>query len=326
MINGNDLNTKTVAIQESRLRFLESRNKVFGDACPYIWPFLYSLNQRPCSLDLYDYGCVISANKVHSLLATHDFGLFSNLCTIMWTIIDIGLEKKPLPGHISTKFSMNHFKSEALLDNYHSIFCAPTSLSLDKLQSLLNAWPTRFDAHDSYHDLFSTQPGREWIQSYFDAYMVPAPRLRERINFFIDKYSIKSKKTVVVCYRGTDKHVEVRQDPLDYYCSCVSRLIDSLKAEQLIVQTDQLQVRGYICEKFGLDFSVFIEELPCTTGSVVMHLQNEVPLDKDSWAIDLIAMVYALSNAMGIVTHSGNIGFFMSMFALSLESTVIQCQ
>ena len=57
-----------------------------------------------------------------------------------------------------------------------------------------------------------------------------------------------------------------------------------------------------------------------------MHLQHDISLDKDVWAIDLIAMVFALSNAMGLVTHTGNIGFFMSMFSLSLKSTVVQCQ
>tara|TARA_B100002052_G_scaffold239047_1_gene222990 strand:- start:637 stop:1302 length:666 start_codon:yes stop_codon:yes gene_type:complete len=221
---------------------------------------------------------------------------------------------------------MNHFKNDALLDNYHSIFLPPTSLALENLQKLVDKWPTRFDAHDNYHDLFLAQPGQEWLKAYFAAYMVPAPRLAERIKFFLEKYSIRSKKTVAVCYRGTDKHVEIKQDPLEYYCSCVSRLIDSLKAEQLIVQTDQLQVRSYFCDKFGLDFCSFIEELPCTSGSVVMHLQHDISLDKDVWAIDLIAMVFALSNAMGLVTHTGNIGFFMSMFSLSLKSTVVQCQ
>lgn len=262
------------------------------------------------------------------LHATHDAGLFSCLTTIMWSILELQQLGLELPTRISNTFGMDRFKPELASNTFAQWFDQPTSCALKRLsevkaQSLFNTSPRLFDHHGDYHDLYNTQLGPDWLTSYLQAYMKPSPRLEEKIEAIENKYNIQKLRTVVACYRGTDKHTELQQDPVSTYLEKAIDLADTLGAQQVLIQTDQQQVRSLFQQTFK-GRCLFIQELPVTQGTVVLHQKLAGKIDVETWSMDLLAMVHACARASGVLSHTGNLGFFLSLLTLINGGKLVQ--
>lgn len=262
------------------------------------------------------------------LYATHQAGLFSCFTTIMWTIIEIQQSDLMLPKQISNTFGMDAFKNCPLADTFPRWFELPSGKALADLSCIkplgdLMQAPNLFDHHGNYEILYGQLLGPAWLATYFQAYMNPALSLRDAIYALECKYNISRSRTLVVCYRGTDKFTELQQDPVSLYIETAKHLIKELAIEQLIIQTDQVQVRTLFQNLFG-EQCIFIEELPATDGQVVLHEQLAGSIDRDTWALNLLAMVYACSKAAAVLTHTGNLGLFLSLVARSQGAEVVQ--
>ena len=96
----------------------------------------------------------------------------------------------------------------------------------------------------------------------------------------MQKYDITNLRTLAVIVRGTD--AEIRENTLDDYLKS-SRIVRENSIEQIIIQTDQRQVRNIFMERFDCQCR-FMDELPDTEGSVCMHFVPDA-IKKDEWAL-----------------------------------------
>jgi hypothetical protein len=317
-----ETSAKTLVITARQLQSLENKAKLLASLGPSVAIAILARENGPCTLACYQYGAVLVKNARRTLYSTHIAGLFSCLCTIMWTIRQVQASAGELPETINNRFGMRWNKTWLQSKSFGKHFVDPSPASLSALEALPPGEPV-FNHHGSYAGLFGQQLQADWLRAYFDCYMKPTDALRQRIEHLTTKYKLTARRTVVTCYRGTDKKIEVVPDPLDMYIAATRKMMAETDAEQILIQTDQTQVRDEFRRIFG-GSCIFIEELPTTEGSVVMHLTNDKLPDRDAWTMDLLAMCFALSACRGIVTHTGNVGFFLAMMAMLNGAKVVQ--
>jgi len=263
-----------------------------------------------------------------TLYLLHNHGLFSCLTTVLLTLLSIQLDGRVLPGRISALFGMDFFKSKTDMDCFARWFLPPSEESLLTFAARrpagdLQPAPEHFDYHGDYQRLYEETLGAAWVEDCLDAYFKPTAELSRRIEYLLNEYELLKKPTLVVCYRGTDKHIELKQDPVEVYIAKARELLGGMKSAQLLIQTDQWQVRQRFCDEFGAACR-FIRELPVTRGSTVMHKSFSDRNDIDSWAETLVAMVMACSQASCLLTHTGNVGLFLALMAKRHGRRVVQ--
>jgi len=262
------------------------------------------------------------------LYATHQAGLFSCWTTILWTILEIQKLGLPLPDRISNRFGMDPFKNHLAANTIPQWFETPSPESLSQLAAcqplgkLLDA-PHLFDHHGNYETLLSDQLGPDWLQAFLRTYMQPSRNLQKTIENMVRRYQITSKRTLVVCYRGTDKGSELQQDSVLKYLATAQQLVKNRDIDQVLIQTDQQQVRDLFVKTFA-GYCVVIEELPVTRGQVVMHAHLAGQVDIEAWTLNLLAMVFACARACTVLTHTGNLGLFLDVMARLQGARVVQ--
>ena len=69
---------------------------------------------------------------------------------------------------------------------------------------------------------------------------------------------------------------------------------------------------------------LFIEELPVTARKIAIHKQHIKGLGKDKFAKHLYSMCIAISASKYVITHTGNVGFFLALHTLLFKNTLIQ--
>ena len=316
-----DQNNEQVLINKKRIEQLLTLEKVLNEQGHFFNILRIAKSKTPSALHIFEYGAIICYQNERILYPTHYAGLFSILSTSMWTIIDSIEQFSLLPTQIDTTFTMMHFK-DGTYDNNHDIFFErPNQNSLTTLAATSRLKEGRFDNRGNYNDIYEFELGDEWCHKFVDTYMTPTKKLQDRIEFFDNKYKIKSKKTLVVCYRGTDR--EIKEDSDEKYIELAKDIFIKNNIEQLIIQTEQIQIRQLFKNIFG-DRCIWIEELPGTMGSVAMHFEKQKENGKDEWSMNLVAMAYALSSADSILTYTGNIGLYLALFGRIKGKNVYQ--
>lgn len=314
-------NNGQVIIDEKRLQNLLTIEKLLNEQGQFFNILRIAKANTPSALHIFEYGAIISNKSESILYPTHFAGLFSILSTTMWTIIDSIEEFSLLPTRIDTTLTMMHFKDSAYDNNHDTFFERPNPDSLIKLSEIKALKKGRFDNRGDYNDIYDYQLGETWCDIFVGTYMKPTQKLQERIDFFNYKYKIRSKRTLVVCYRGTDR--EIKEDSDEKYIEAVKNFFKNDDIDQIIIQTEQIQIRQLFKDIFG-ECCIWIEELPGTLGSVAMHFEKQNQNGKDAWSIDLVAMVYALSNATSILTYTGNIGLYLALFGRMKGNNIYQ--
>ena len=180
-----------------------------------------------------------------------------------------------------------------------------------------------FDHHSDFHDIYETHLGATWVKALFSAYFTPHQSIVDLADLFDLKYHISSTPTIAVCYRGTDKHTEVQPTPISTYFQEVNKQMSLIADANILIQTDQAQVR----EQFFLEYGnrcKYIEELPATYGDKVLHLDHALCGDRNLFARKLYAMCLVISRCPVLITHTGNVGFFLALHCFMGGKKVIQ--
>ena len=263
-----------------------------------------------------------------TLYATHQAGLFSCWTTIVWTILEIQQLGLPLPNRISNRFGMDAFKQHLAANTIPEWFEKPSPASLSQLAACrpvgkLLEPPHAFDHHSDYELIATQQLGTDWLQTYLQTYMRPSIKLQATIEYMLRRYQITRKRTLVVCYRGTDKGCELKQDPVSMYLETAQQIVQEGDIDQVLIQTNQQQVRDLFVRTFA-GYCVLIEELPVTSGQVVMHAHLAGQVDIEAWTLNLLAMVFACARACTVMTHTGNLGLFLDVMARLQGARVVQ--
>lgn len=151
---------------------------------------------------------------------------------------------------------------------------------------------------------------------YLKHYFRPSERVEHRIAHFLGKYGIDPDNTIGLCIRGTDKWIETGIVSPAYYLQEAKRLLGSDSKLRLLVQTDQKQLRDYFMYDDFQNRAFFLEELPATEGTVVMHKVSESEKKQSNFelGINMLAAVNVISRCKYVLTHTGNVGLWISLF------------
>jgi hypothetical protein len=172
-------------------------------------------------------------------------------------------------------------------------------------------------AHGIYTDIDYNR-----LIPYINHFFQPSPIVLERKEFFKKKYSIIPEETIAVCYRGTDKWIEVSPIPPGYYWTQVRRLQKRNPHLRVMIQTDQQEVLREGLKDFAPN--VFnIEELPVTSGGIVMHNldQEKRGISNFDLGVNLLAAITLLSECHYVITHTGNVGYWIMLYRGHAKNT-----
>jgi hypothetical protein len=128
---------------------------------------------------------------------------------------------------------------------------------------------------------------------------------------------VDPENSIGICYRGTDKKIEVDVAPIERYIEIASAISD-MHGEQLqiFIQTDQIQARDAVVKAFG-DRTKNIAMLPATNKEIAVHnlnLSNEFGLDRDTFAASMLASMTILAKCKYLILHTGNIAAWIVFY------------
>ena len=233
------------------------------------------------------------------LQSTHNYGYFSCLSTILWDLITCA-NCHQLPDVVGSQHGMRDFKDQDGVDLFARHFQPPSKAALEAIP--LGNELSIPAHHGDYGRLNHQQMGL-----FLDAYFQPQSCITSLVSRLIEKYQIQFDNLLAVCYRGTDKWMEVDPVPAAEYVLKIRAILQQHSELRVLVQTDQRQVRDYLLYELG-DRAFAIEELPVTDGPTVMHQTLEG--NRQDFADVLLAINLIMARARWLVTHTGNMAFW----------------
>lgn len=238
---------------------------------------------------------------------THDTGLYSCMSAALWSICDL-IAAGHLPSKVNFSGTLSAYKETAGEDTYPQMFESP---SVSRLRDKLPAWTAdrlkHFDHHGSYSAL-----DFDVLSALVETYFKPNQQIHRQISDFSTQYLKNGQRYVGICIRGTDKATEIAPTDSSLYVERAQKLLEEGLADRVLIQTDQAQ----ICDLFKHHFSGIcdvIEALPRTSGQIVLHQTAEISGKRISFAQNMTAAMYILSSMSHIVTHTGNIGAWITL-------------
>jgi hypothetical protein len=245
-----------------------------------------------------------------TLYTVHDAGLGSCLTVTLHNLLELGAAHI-LPARISFRQTMLAFKDGDPGEDIYPQLFSPAEHRLSPGDVLAPSNPRarpRLDASGRYadypHALYSPL-----VQHYFS----PSPAVTQLLEALIAKYSIRLDDLLCVCIRGTDKFVEVRPIDSALYIRRVETLLDQRPIRRVLIQTDQEQIARVFCRYFG-DRCFRLSELPTTTGALAMHLTSAIDGRRLAFAKTVLAIILLMSKAGHVLTHTGNVGAWVSLY------------
>ena len=143
-------------------------------------------------------------------------------------------------------------------------------------------------------------------------FFAPSQRIGAQIDRLTADYSLEPSQLIAVCYRGTDKSTEVRQNPLSKYLKVTRRLARKYPTHRILLQTDDSNALELFSKEFGQRLTWFAE-LPTTASATVMHKLVAVA-QREDFAANLLAATIILSRAARVVTYTGNLGYWIALY------------
>jgi hypothetical protein len=235
------------------------------------------------------------------LYITHESGFFS-ICST--ALLELARSRYEIEA-IDATFSFWHFKDTPFEDVWTRFFRPPTR-ALTKSGKNMGLFAEHLLHHSSYVDLEHSSVS-ELLHHYFS----PSRAVEDRLEEFVKRYSIDCSQTIALCYRGTDKYVEVTPTPVEHYVAAVRKLVEQEPGLRILVQTDQEQIRRRLMAEFA-GRAFFVKEMPVTDTSTVVHqVLNHGKLE---FATNLLAVVQLMARCKHLVTHTGNVAYWTSLF------------
>ncbi len=278
----------------------------------YPTPRVYNDPQKSHALsDFVRYGFVVNRSVQNDVFdciyySTHDSGLFSNCSTTMEDVLS--LNRAGVRNiSISYLYGMRLYKDQYDDDIYPRLFERQTSL----IPSDGPAFGA-LDVHRPYRDL-----PLQGLNSVVNCLFWPSSKVLMTADGWKMKTNLKPRSTIAIYYRGTDKAKELSLAPIDDYIGLVERIDrQSGLSLDILIQTDQSQVRDAIVTRFGSRVKYF-EELPVTTGRKGIHkltMGRAAVSERVEFARNMIAAVNIISQCSYIITSTCNVGAWIAFY------------
>jgi hypothetical protein len=235
-------------------------------------------------------------------------GFFSNNTVILWAICDLLRDRLPIDS-IQFRFCFSAYRSpeQSLYqyDLYPDYFTQDSAIRLPDRPIARSV-----HQHGLYYDL-----DFDWLNPVLQRYFSPALGIRQLVTALKAKYHFDGRRTIGVCYRGTDKGSEVRLAQPREYLKLTQRLLKRHSDCRVLIQTDQEQVRDLFLRELP-EQSWFIEEMPVTSGSTSLADVSDCDrgVDRYEFGRRILATALLLAECDYLVDHTGNMGLWLALF------------
>jgi len=253
---------------------------------------------------------IYASIKNQVLLNYWNVGFFGNLSTTLWCIAYLYKIKK-IPSRVDFSKTFDLFKTNEQtvkqIDIYPLLFkIVPKTIKLRNY----------FFMH--HHILYAEYDLRN-LWSLALKYFTLSDSLLELERKLRDKYSIDLHNTLGVWVRGTDKILEIKNASPDSYCRKIDEILKKKPNLRIWIQTDQKQYQDYFLARYPHN-SFVIDELPVTESSTGIHLDKSFTFDKFQFGRYLLAAVHLMSQCNTVVTHTGNVGYWLALYRGNLKN------
>ena len=229
-------------------------------------------------------------------------GLFSNFTTLLWDLARCR-ERGYVVHNLSAGIGAEFYKDRREDDPIQHI------LDLPKQTKEQNFFSLPLLEHIDHHGVYSELTYKN-IMPYINMFFKPSELVRKRISEIMEEYSIDLSNTLCVCYRGTDKSIEVPRVDVSVFLSALKENFpDHLSLHhKVLIQTDELEIRDRLLMELG-EYAFYFKFMPVAKrGDSAIHLHRFN--NKLDFAVDLYAINLIISKLTGIVTHTGNMALW----------------
>ncbi|HEY9613465.1 FkbM family methyltransferase [Allocoleopsis sp.] len=233
-------------------------------------------------------------------------GFFSILSVCFWGMIDL-YNLNILPERINFSDEFLSYRSQEQIRNRADFYPYYFKTNLDiKIES--NCLISKHDHHGLYRN-YNFNSYNLFTHRYFQV----NESILKTQKLLVKKYQIDLSKTIAVCYRGTDKHTEVKLGNPHAYLELAEKLLQQNPEHKILIQTDQEQVRDLFVNYFH-ERCFFFEEMPVAREGRALHANAHLTqVDKFSFGKTLLAVTHLLSQCDLIVNHTGNVAAWICL-------------
>ncbi len=233
---------------------------------------------------------------------THDAGFFS-MCSA--ALFELCREHTPATAIVAGE-SFSHF-GKGFAENPWDLYFTQPRLTIPAPFSAKNPFGRRLRHHSDY----STLPLKR-VTAHLQRYFSPSSEVHAVMQSLLATYDIDVTKTITVCYRGTDKSTEIPVEKPEAYADATLAIARKNPRYRILVQTDQAQVRDFLCDTLGSQ-AFFIDEMPVTESSDAIH--NVItPEQQVSFGRTLLATVLIMAKTRHLITHTGNMALWTVLY------------
>ena len=256
----------------------------------------------PRSVHPEPFGVVADSGVLH---LHHDHGFFSNCSVVLREIA-----RSPIPVvRVDASQSFRLYSGRFSKAQWGHYFCQISSTPVRRY----GEWETNLYHHHRYRDL-----DLRVISPIVSTYFQPAERVLGIKRALIEKYRVDPSKTLAVHYRGTDKSQEVDQVPLEEWFEIVDAELEGVSDDyRVLLQTDDYTVREKFMEKYN-SRAFYFSEIPVSEKTVGVHYLVK-PRHRLKFARTFLAAVHLISECRRIVTHTGNVALWTSIYRGNVE-------
>ena len=256
----------------------------------------------------------------------HDHGFFSN-CSMALYEINNFIKENNLNPELDMSKSFSWYKdANGEIDVYKLCFSQSfakqgintfefePSQHDNNLHLKRNRGGKKFKRHDSFymsHRMYTNT----FIQSTLPIvkrYFSPSEYILNLKEQYIQKYSISTKNTLAICYRGTDKKRELPTLDFNLYTDYSKGVLNKNKnLTNVLVQSDQSQFVNF-CKDELSGWNVFqINEIPTTSSDKQISFTTS---KKQDLATNFLASLLIISKCNFVINHTGNVGMWISLY------------
>lgn len=243
----------------------------------------------------------------------HNAGFFSCCSVACYDIIKHIKQYQSVPEvDFSKTFSLYKDLRDQNVYNMFFKFNQSQELNIDKISKIKYNKFSLFDYKNE--DLVNIEPV---IQKWFN----PSDSVLEYVEFFIKKYEIDTSRTLAICFRGTDKFIDIEETSYETFISHVPNIIKNQSINRVFIQTDQTQFIDFF-KNYYPSIPVFnIQEIPTTSSKKHLY-KGIIEENKISHAQMFLAAMQILSSCKFLINHTGNVARWIVKYRGSIHNTM----
>ena len=232
-------------------------------------------------------------------------GFFSNCSVFLYNIVQFYNSRHFLPRSIQLE---NRF-----MEMYRSPHVSSTrDVYFYTNESVVCTWrsPVVFDLWEQFNTPYKNLDFSS-LNPLVDRYFSVQSGILDLKRALLSKYNIDPSKCIGVYHRGTDKRMETTLCPIPEFLNKITTLSVS-DTQKIVLLTDSQFVIDAAVQKFA-DKVVLFEENKTSYNNNGIHTESSASQNHEM-AKYLLAMVLILAECQILVTTSGNVALFISLF------------